>query len=159
MKTNDDIAGAFDEIADLLEVVGSVHSRFDLPRDKQTDRILRAMDNPCFSILGHPSGRLLLKRKAIDVDMGGIIQHAEKRGCFPELNSQPQRLDLDEYHCRQAREAGVLISINSDAHAGQNFDYLEFGIKQARRGWLEKKDVLNTRSLKSLRKLLRQTMT
>ena len=129
---------------------GAVHSQFHLPRDKQTERLLRAMDRPCFTLLAHPSGRLLQKREAYDVDMARIIRQARARGCFLELNSQPLRLDLNEFHCRMAHDEEVLVSINSDAHAKQNFNYLKYGIDQARRGWLETKDVLNTLPFKEL---------
>ena len=139
-------------------VIGAVHSQFHLPRNKQTERILRAMDRPCFTLLAHPSGRLLQQREPYDVDMARIIEQARARGCFLELNSQPQRLDLNEYYCRMAHDDGVLVSINSDAHTEQNFDFLQYGIDQARRGWLEKGDVLNTLPLKELRARLRTTM-
>ncbi|MCK5360546.1 MAG: DNA polymerase/3'-5' exonuclease PolX [Gammaproteobacteria bacterium] len=149
-----------DEVLSRLDlVIGAVHSQFHLPRDKQTERILCAMDSPCFTLLAHPSGRLLQKREAYDVDMARIIAQARARGCFLELNSQPQRLDLNEYYCAMAHDEGVLVSINSDAHTEQNFDFLQYGINQARRGWLEKEDVLNTLSLKKLRALLRRTMS
>jgi DNA polymerase (family X) len=148
-----------DQVLSHLDlVIGAVHSQFHLSRDRQTERILRAMDRPYFTMLAHPSGRLLQKREAYDVDMARIIKQARARGCFLELNSQPQRLDLNEHYCRMARDEGVLLSINSDAHTEQNFDFLQYGIDQARRGWLEKRDVLNTLPLRELRKLLQQTM-
>jgi DNA polymerase (family 10) len=148
-----------DEVLRRLDlVIGAVHSQFHLSRDEQTTRILRAMDQPCFTMLAHPSGRLLQKREAYAVDMTRIIEHARDRGCFLELNSQPERLDLDEHYCRIAQDEGVLVSINSDAHTEQDFDLLRFGIDQARRGWLEKKGVLNTLSLKKLKARLRSTM-
>ena len=139
-------------------VVGAVHSHFRLSRDKQTERILRAMDHRYFTILAHPSGRLLNEREPYDVDMARIIEKARERGCFLELNSQPQRLDLTETWCRIAHEAEVLVSINTDAHSEQELDNLHFGILQARRGWLEKANVLNTQPLPVLRRLLGQTM-
>jgi len=148
-----------DQVLSRLDlVIGAVHNQFHLTRDKQTERILRAMDRPCFTLLAHPCGRLLQKREAYDVDMARIIEQARARGCFLELNSQPQRLDLDEYYCRMAHDEGVMVSINSDAHAEQNFDFLQYGINQARRGWLEKADVLNTLPLRELRARLRSTM-
>lgn len=147
-----DLPDAVLEKLDL--VIGAVHSRFDLSRARQTQRILRAMDHPCFTLLAHPSGRLIDRREPYDVDMPRIIRHARERGCFLELNAHPERLDLLDIHCQAAREEGVLISINSDAHSELDLDNLRFGIGQARRGWLEKKDVLNTRSLPQLRKLL-----
>lgn len=139
-------------------VVGAVHSRFDLSRAKQTERILRAMDHPHFTLLAHPSGRLIEKREPYDVDMLRIIRHAKQRGCYLELNANPERLDLLDSHCQSAREEGVLVSINSDAHSTFDFANLRYGVGQARRGWLEKSDVLNTRSLAALRKLIKRTM-
>ena len=145
-------------LARLDLVVGAVHSRFDLSRARQTERILRAMDHPHFTLLAHPSGRLIEKREPYDVDMLRIIRHARQRGCFLELNAHPERLDLLDSHCQSAREEGVLVSINSDAHSTFDFTNLKFGVGQARRGWLEKTDVLNTRTLAALRKLLKRTM-
>ncbi len=147
-----------DVLARLDLVVGAVHSRFNLSREKQTERILRAFERPYFSILAHPTGRLLGEREPYDVDMPRIIRAAKQRGCFIELNAHPERLDLVDTHCRLAKEAGVLVSIATDAHRVQDFAYLRFGIGQARRGWLEKSDVLNTRPLKELRALLAPTM-
>lgn len=145
-------------LAELDLVVAAVHSRFRLPSRKQTARILRAMDSHYFSILAHPTGRLLGERDAMALDMPRIIAAAKARGCFLELNSQPQRLDLNAIHCQQAREQGVLVSINSDSHSVGGFELLEAGVAQARRGWLESRDVLNTRPLGRLRKLLAATM-
>lgn len=139
-------------------VVGAVHSKFHLSRAKQTARILKAMERPHFTILAHPSGRLLGSREAYDVDMLKIIRAARSRGCFLELNAHPERLDLLDIHCQMARDEEVLVAINSDAHGIRDFDNLLYGVGQARRGWLEKKDVLNTRSLKLLRPLLRRTI-
>ncbi len=135
-------------------VIGAVHSRFGLSRAQQTRRILRAMDDPYFTLLAHPSGRRLGEREPYDVDMTRLIRHARERGCFLELNAHPERLDLLAVYCQQAREEGVLVAIDSDAHALTDFDNLRFGIGQARRGWLEPKDVLNTRPLAELRRLL-----
>jgi DNA polymerase (family 10) len=139
-------------------VVGAVHSRFDLPRARQTERILRAMDGPRFSILAHPSGRLLETREPYDVDMLRIVRTARARGCFLELNAHPDRLDLLDSHCRMAKDEGVLVAISSDAHSTADLGNLVFGVGQARRGWLEPGDVLNTRGLRDLRALLAPTM-
>ncbi len=155
--------GQLDLQDDLLQqldlVIGAVHSQFHLSRKKQTERIRRAMDHPCFTLLAHPSGRLLEERDAYDVDMPRLIRHARERGCYLELNAQPDRLDLLDVYCHTAKDEGVLISVNSDAHSVNDFANLEYGIGQARRGWLGKDDILNTCSLSELRKLLKRTMT
>lgn len=141
-------------LARLDVVIGAVHSRLDLPRARQTERILRAMDNPYFTLLAHPGGRLIERRPPCDVDMARIVRHARQRGCYLELNAQPERLDLLDTHCMLAREEGVLVAINSDAHRREDFANLRFGIGQARRGWLTADEVLNTRALPELRQLL-----
>jgi DNA polymerase (family 10) len=146
-------------LARLDMVVGAVHSNFNLSRAKQTQRILRAMQHPYFTLLAHPSGRLIQRRAPYDVDMLRIIREAKERGCFLELNAHPERLDLLDTQCQMAKEEGVLISINSDAHSVYDFANLRFGIGQARRGWLEKSDVLNARPLKELRRLINRTLS
>jgi len=145
-------------LAECDLVVGAVHSKFHLPRAKQTQRILRAMERPYFSILAHPSGRLIGSREAYEVDMLKIIRAAKARGCFLELNAHPERLDLMDVNCQLAKDEDVLVAISSDAHRLQDFDNLKYGVGQARRGWLTKDDVLNTRPLKLLAPLLRRTM-
>ncbi|MCX7184716.1 MAG: DNA polymerase/3'-5' exonuclease PolX [Nitrosospira sp.] len=148
-----------DEVLGQLDLVlGAVHSKFELSRAKQTERILRAMAHPHFTMLAHPSGRLIQQRAPYDVDMPRIIREARSRGCFLELNAHPERLDLLDSYCQMAREEGVLVSVNSDAHSTFDFANLRFGIGQARRGWLEKHNTLNTRPLRELRTLLSRTM-
>ncbi len=144
-------------LARLGLVIGAVHSHFRLSRHRQTERILRAMDTKYFTILAHPSGRLIGEREAYAVDMERLIRAAAERGCYLELNSQPQRLDLNDTWCMRAREEGVRLAINSDAHAVDDFDLLDEGIRQARRGWLEKDHVINTHGLADLKKILRAT--
>jgi len=144
-----------DSILEKLDlVVVAVHSKFDLPRARQTERILRAMDHPLVSILAHPTGRLLEERAPYDVDMLAVVRKAKKVGVALELNAHPDRLDLSDAHCRMAKEEGVLVAVSSDAHGVDGFDVLKHGVGQARRGWLEKGDVLNTRGLGELRKWL-----
>ncbi|MEX3916363.1 DNA polymerase/3'-5' exonuclease PolX [Paraburkholderia sp. BR10872] len=145
-------------LARLDLVVGAIHSHFDLPRERQTERLLRAMEHPCFTVLAHPTGRLIGNREPCDIDMLRVMRKAKERGCFLELNAQPERLDLIDTACRMAKDHGVLVSINSDAHRTAEFDNLHYGVNQARRGWLEKADVLNTRTLAKLRTLLARTM-
>jgi DNA polymerase (family 10) len=147
-----------DALGRLDLVVGAVHSKFDLPRARQTARILRAMDHPHFTILAHPTGRLIDERAPYDADMARIIREAAARGCFLELNAHPERLDLLDTYCQMAKEQGVLVSIASDAHSTLDFLNLRFAIGQARRGWLEKRDVLNTRPLAEVRALIKRTM-
>ena len=148
-----------DEVLGRLDlVVGAVHSRFNLSNRRQTERIMKAMDHPHFSILAHPSGRLIGRREPYEVDMLRIIRKARERRCFLEINAHPERLDLTDIHCRMAKEEGVLLAVNTDAHSMLDLENARFGIGQARRGWLEKTDVLNTRPYAELRKLLKPTM-
>ena len=132
----------------------SVHSYFGLSREKQTERIIRAMDNPNFSILAHPTGRRIGERPAYDVDLERVMGAAVERGCFMEINANPERLDLDDIHARMAKDMGLKLAINTDAHSIAELDFMRFGVGQARRGWLEAHDVLNTRSWPSLKELL-----
>ena len=127
-------------LAKLDVVVAAVHSRFDLPRAKQTARILKALDHPLVNVLAHPTGRLIEEREPYDVDMARIVRRARERGVLLEVNSQPSRLDLADVHCRMAKDEGALVSVNSDAHSTNDLDDLHFGIGQARRGWLEARD-------------------
>jgi DNA polymerase (family 10) len=142
-------------LKELDVVVAAVHSDFGLQRDQQTDRILKAIDNKYVNILAHPTGRLLLQREGYDLDMPRLKPAASARGCWLEINSQPERLDLSDTHCRMAKERGVLLSVDSDAHRVGDFVNLTYGVDQARRGWLEAKDIVNTRKLDELRALLR----
>lgn len=146
-----------DSILDELDfTVCSVHYRFDLPAKNQTDRILKAMDNPRFNILGHPSGRLIGRREPYGLELERLIEGARARGCFFELNAQPDRLDLNDVACKMAKEMGVMVSIATDAHSTAQLDFMRFGVDQARRGWLEPKDVLNARPWSELKRLLKR---
>ena len=138
-------------------VVAAVHSDFGLPRVKQTERILRALDNKYVVALAHPTGRLLLRREGYEVDLTKVMRAAAARRCWLEINGQPERLDLSDVNCRAAKQEGVLLSIASDAHRASDFANLAYGVEQARRGWLEAKDVVNTRDLAELRALIRAT--
>ncbi len=144
-----------DSILEQLDLtVCAIHYKFDLPIERQTERIIRAMDNPCFNILAHPTGRLIGEREAYEVDMERVMEAALERGCYLEVNAQPERLDLTEIHCKMAKGLGLKVAISTDAHTTASLDYLRFGVGQARRGWLEPDDVLNTRSWTDLKKLL-----
>lgn len=143
-------------LKELDLVICSVHYKFNLPEKRQTARILRALDNRYCNILAHPTGRLINGREPYAVDLDAVLRTAKERGCYLELNAQPARLDLTDVWCRAARKMGVKLAISTDAHSVEQLDYMRYGIGQARRGWLEAKDVLNTRPLTELRKLLRR---
>jgi DNA polymerase (family 10) len=130
-------------MARLDFVIGSIHSRFGLSRAEMTSRMLRAMDNPYLSIIGHPTGRLLLSRDPYQIDMDAVLERAATTGVAIEINADPHRLDLDWRLVRQARDAGVRISIGADAHNLTGIRNVEFGVGIARKGWLTRADVLN----------------
>ncbi len=137
-------------------VVAAVHSYFDLPRDAQTDRVIRAMHNRYVSIIAHPTGRLIGEREPYDIDMERVIAAARDLGCHLEVNSQPDRLDLNDNYIYAAKQTGLTLAISTDAHSVHAFEYIRFGVDQARRGWLTADDVINTRSFADLRKMLRR---
>jgi DNA polymerase (family 10) len=135
---------ADETLAQLDIVVASVHSRFDQPVEVMTARILRALENPYVRILGHPTGRKVLKRDAYAVDMDAVLKRAAELGVAVEHNAAPARADLKDNHLRLAKEYGCKIAVNTDAHAIDELDYMGFGITQLRRAWLTAADVLNT---------------
>jgi DNA polymerase (family 10) len=146
-----------DEILKELDLtVCSVHYKFNLSRKKQTERIMRAMDNPYFHILAHPSGRLINEREPYEVDIERLMEAAKERGCVLELNAHPDRLDITDRDCKMAKEMGVKVAISTDAHRTTDLDFMRFGVDQARRGWLEPGDVINTQSRTQLIKLLQK---
>ncbi|MBD3791594.1 MAG: DNA polymerase/3'-5' exonuclease PolX [Campylobacterales bacterium] len=146
-----------DEILKALDIViCAVHYLFDLPEEQQTRRIIKALENPFVNILAHPTGRVIGERDPYQVDMKEIMKTAKENNAFLELNSYPYRLDLNDTYCKMAKEMGLKIAINSDAHSIDGLDNLSFGIQQARRGWLEVKDVINAQNLESLKRLLRK---
>jgi DNA polymerase (family X) len=151
--------GSLDLPDDVLKqldfTVCAIHYGLNRSREQQTERILRAMDNPYFTILAHPTGRLINAREPYDIDLERVLKAARERGRIMEVNAHPDRLDLDDQGCRMAREAGVRLAISTDAHRVADLDLMRFGIDQARRGWLEPADVVNTRPLAELRRLLR----
>ena len=137
-------------LASLDLVVASLHSSLRQPREKVTQRLLNAINNPHVDIIGHPTGREIPDREGADLDMEAVFQAAAKSGVALEINAHPSRLDLDDAFARRAKDLGVLISINTDSHAGDGFDVLPYGIATARRAWLEPKDVINTWTPKKL---------
>ena len=152
--------GRLDYPDSLLErldlVVASVHSKLDLDEDAQTGRILRAMENPLVSIIGHPTGRQIGVRRPSALNVERIVEAAAECGCVLELNANPVRLDLKEVHCRMAAEHGVRIAISTDAHSTRGLGNIRYGVDQARRGWLSTADVVNTRGWEDLSGLLRR---
>ncbi len=136
--------------------VCSAHSYANLARQKQTDRIIHAMDNKYFNIFAHPTGRLINQRAPINIDMEKIMIAASQRGCILEVNCAPERIDLNGDHCRMAKNIGVMVSIDTDAHSVRDLDDLRYGIGQARRGWIEPENVLNAKRYDDLIKVLRR---
>lgn len=146
-----------DKILKELDLtVCSVHYNRNLSTKKQTERIIRAMDNPYFNILAHPTGRLINEREPYEVDLEKIMEAARDRGCFLEINAHPDRLDLSSRYCKLAKEIGLKVVISTDAHSLADLDFMRFGVYQARRGWLEAEDVINTLSWKQLGKMLKR---
>ena len=136
--------------------VCAVHYRFELDSAAQTERIIRAMDDPFFNILAHPTGRLLGERPGYAVDLEKVMAAAKERGCFLEINGHPSRLDLDDVHARAAKEMGIKLSISTDAHSTIGLNAVRYGVDQARRAWLTADDVLNTRPWPELKALLKR---
>ena len=151
--------GNLDYDVDILEqfdfVIGSIHSSFQLKKEEQEARIIKAMNNPCMTMLGHPTGRLLLSRDGYDIDMRRIIDVAAQTGTIIELNASPYRFDIDWRYMKYAKEKAVMISINPDAHAAAGLAEVLYGVDIARKGWQEKKDVLNTRTSAEIKDILR----
>ena len=145
-----------DEVLAKLDIVGaSVHSHFNLSRAEQTKRVIRAMENPNVDIIFHLTGRLINKRGPIELDIGEIIKAAKRTGTILEINAFPDRADIKDEYVRKCIEAGVKMSIDSDAHSVEHFKLLDFGVAQARRGWAEKKDIINTLPVEKMLKMLK----
>jgi len=142
-----------DLLAALDYTVCSIHSRFTLSRTEQTDPVLRAMDHPAFTILGHATGRKLLQRPGYALDFERIVRHARERGRFFEINSNPSRLDLSAERARLVAEAGIKIAVSTDAHSIRELDLIRYGIDQARRAGLDRDSVLNCASWPTLARL------
>jgi len=134
-----------DEVLGQLDVVVcSIHSYMNLERAAMTERMLAAIENPYTQIIAHPTGRLLLRREAFDYDMEKVLEACKKHGVAMECNSFPDRLDLRDTHLRMAKERGVKVVISTDAHSTAHLQLIKYGVRMARRGWLEKGEVLNT---------------
>jgi DNA polymerase (family 10) len=152
--------GSLDYDDELLEgfdfIIVSVHSSFGMKREDMERRLIRAMAQPLPIVLGHPTGRLLLSRDGYDIDMHTIIDAAAEYHAIIELNASPYRLDIDWRYLRYAKEKGVLISINPDAHAVAGLSEVSYGVGIARKGWPEKDDILNTRDVAEVSEIFRR---
>jgi len=142
-------------LAQLDVVVASVHSYMNLDRVEMTERLLAAIENPYAQIIAHPTGRLLLRREAYEYDMEKILDGAKARGVAMECNAYPDRLDLKDVHLRMAKARGVKVMISTDSHTTSNLKFMKYGVTTARRGWIEKKDVINTLPLSEFLAALR----
>jgi len=141
----DGILDLEDEVLAQMDVViASVHTRFEQSREEMTARVLRAIENPCVRILGHPTGRLLLRREPFALDLGAVLRRAAELGVAVEHNAAPERLDLNDRDLRLAKELGCKIVMNSDSHDARNLGKMDYGLRQLRRAWLGPEDVLNT---------------
>ncbi len=157
--------GSLDLPDDILKrldiVVAAVHSAFNLDREEQTERILRALDNPTVHILVHPTGRRIgernpRKRPPAEMDMERVMEAAKERGCFLEINASPSRLDLSDAYAKMAGEIGLKLAISTDAHSTTELDFIRYGVDQARRGWFGPDGIVNTRSWSDLKALLKR---
>jgi len=142
-------------LAEVDVVVCSIHSYFNLDRTEMTERMLAAIENPYTQIIGHPTGRLLLKREELPYDMEKVLDACAKKGVAMECNSYPDRLDLKEVYLRMCKDKGVKVVISTDSHNTGNLSFIRYGVTMARRGWLEKKDVINTLPLNEFLSALR----
>lgn len=137
-----------DEVLRQLDIVlASVHSNFKMPREEMTARVIKAFQNPYVKTFSHPTGRLLGEREPYEIDLEKVLAAAKKFGVALEVNAHPSRLDLNDAHCLLAKQSGVKLAINTDAHSTDQLGLMKYGVTTARRGWLEKKDVLNTMPL------------
>lgn len=145
-----------DEALEMLDIVGvSIHSYFNLPRREQTERVKHALRNPHVDIFLHPTGRLINRREPCDFDIDEVIETAKKTGTILEIDGSPDRLDLKDEYIKKCVAAGAKMSISSDAHHVHDFDYLELGIAQARRGWAKKSDIINAWPLEKMKSFLK----
>ena len=145
-----------DVLAEADWVIASIHYGQNQPREQITRRLLNAIKNRYVCAIGHPTGRLIGRRKGYDLDFDAVLKAAADHGCFLELNGQPDRLDLDDVALMAARDRGIPIVVDTDAHSVEELSLMEFGVYQARRAGLEARHVANARSLTQFRKLLRR---
>lgn len=155
IKTDGSLDYSDEVLASLDIVVASIHTGLRQPREKITERLIKAMHNPHVDVIGHPTGRLFPDREPSDLDMEAVFAAAAKTGVALEINAHPMRLDLDDVHAKRAIEMGIKLSINTDAHIDTDMDYMHFGVSTARRAWVEADDVINTWGVQKLLKWLK----
>ena len=143
-------------LSELDYTVCSIHSRFNLGKSAQTERIMRAMDSRYFNILGHATGRMLLRRAGYEIDIERIVEHARKNGCFFEINANPNRLDVSAQYARIVRDAGVMLAITTDAHSIREMEFIQYGVDQARRAGITRQSVLNCLSWTEFQRAIRR---
>jgi len=153
---NDGSLDIKDEALEKLDfVIAGVHSSFKITKNEMTERIIKAMKNPNVDIISHPTGRILKRRDEYQIDFDEILKVAKETGTILEINSYPERLDLNDKNIRRAKEFGVKMIINTDSHHKDHLRFMEFGVAQARRGWAEKGDIVNVWSIEKLLKMLK----
>jgi len=146
-----------DEVLKMADfIIGAIHYKFEMTEEEMTERIIKAFKNPYLKGFSHPSGRLLTRRESYKVNMNKIIDAAKLYNVVLEINSNPHRLDLVDIYCKMAKEKGVKIYISTDAHSVGDLDYMNYGVTVARRGWLEKTDIINTYSLDKFLKAIKR---
>lgn len=142
-------------LKELDYTIGGIHSNFKMSQEKMTQRLIKAMKNPYLKIISHPTGRILKRRDEYQIDIEKILRAAKETNTILEINSYPERLDLSDLHIKRAIELGVKLVINTDSHQKSQLRFMEYGVAQARRGWAQKKDIINTYSLEKLLKFLK----
>ncbi|MBI2656439.1 PHP domain-containing protein [Candidatus Woesearchaeota archaeon] len=155
--TDDGTLDMPDKVLKQLDVVvASIHSGFKNPREKITKRMIKAMENENVDIIAHPTGRLITMRQSYEIDLDAVFDAAKETKTMMEINSYPERMDLRDVHARAAVKAGVKLVISTDAHNADQLHFIKLGIGTARRGWATKNDIINTRSLKDMMKMLKR---
>jgi DNA polymerase (family 10) len=148
---NDGSIDIKDEVLEKLDyVIAGAHSSLKMPKQEMTQRLIKAMQNPNVDIISHPSGRIIGKRDEYQMDFDKILEVAKRTGTILEINSSPERLDLRDLYIRRAKNVGVKMVINTDSHQKEQLNVIEYGISQARRGWAEKSDIINTNPIEKL---------
>jgi DNA polymerase (family 10) len=156
IKLNGELAATKDMLDELDLVIASIHQGFKQSKEAQTNRILKAMENRHVNIIGHPTGRFIGERPGYELDFEKVFKAAKENNVFIEINAHPKRLDMNDVNARSAKEAGLMIPVNTDAHSVNNLNLMEYGVSTARRAWCTKSDILNALSLNELLKRIKR---